>query len=299
MHSQIVEIPDLIKTRLSYDEWKSIEADHQKKVSVLIDEYLEKRSRAIKQPVMDFLFEYYPFRPSWLKKWSPGIAVGLEFADHEELPPVNNWQIADYLAYLTPDSIPEKRLKSFQWILHLLKSTRERRPSFGCFGMHEWAMVYKSVEIRHGQVPLRMESDELAEFVESRPLVCTHFDAFRFFTPDAVPLNKHQLSRQTFADMEQPGCIHSNMDLYKWAFKGFPWISSDALFAAFKLANEARTVDMKASPYDLREHGLEPIKIETEAGRKEYLEAQQTIFEKGIPVREQIIKEYEGILRLH
>ncbi|MBO6795125.1 MAG: 3-methyladenine DNA glycosylase [Balneolaceae bacterium] len=298
MHSQIVEISDLIKTRLSFDEWKSMEAEHQKKVSVLIDEYLDKRSRAIKQPVMDFLFEYYPFRPSWLKKWSPGIAVGLEIADREELPPVNNWQIEDQVAFLTPESIPEKRLKSFKWILHLLKSTQDRRPAFGCFGMHEWAMVYKSEQIRHGQVPLRMESDELAEFVESRPLVCTHFDAFRFFTPDAAPLNKHHLTRQTFADMEQPGCIHSNMDLYKWAFKGFPWISSDTVFAAFQLANEARTVDMKASPYDLREHGIEPIKIETEAGRKEYLEAQQTIFENGIPVREQIIKEYEGILSL-
>ena len=296
MSAQLIEIPEYIETRLPLEEWKSIEAEHQKSVSVLIDDYLDKRSRGIKQPVMDFLFEYYPFRPSWLKKWSPGIGVAIEFENAEDLPPLKAWQQVEELAYLTADSIPEKRRISFQWILHLLKSTRDRRPAFGCFGMHEWAMVYKSEEIRHGQVPLRMEDSELAQFVESRPLVCTHFDAFRFFTPDAAPLNKHKLSRETFADMEQPGCIHSNMDLYKWAFKGFPWISSDTVYAAFELANEARTVDMKASPYDLREHGLEPIKIETENGRKEYLEAQQTIFEKGIPVREQIINEYEGIL---
>lgn len=296
MSAQLIEIPEYIETRLPLEEWKSIEAEHQKNVSVLIDDYLDKRSRGIKQPVMDFLFEYYPFRPSWLKKWSPGIGIALEFENAEDLPPLKAWQQVEELAYLTADSIPEKRRISFQWILHLLKSTRDRRPAFGCFGMHEWAMVYKSEEIRHGQVPLRMEDSELAQFVESRPLVCTHFDAFRFFTPDAAPLNKHQLSRETFADMEQPGCIHSNMDLYKWAFKGFPWISSDAVFAAFELANEARTVDMKASPYDLREHGLEPIKIETENGRKEYLEAQQTIFEKGIPVRDQMIEEYESIL---
>ena len=296
MSAPLIEIPENIETRLPLEEWKSIEAEHQKNVSVLIDDYLDKRSRGIKQPVMDFLFEYYPFRPSWLKKWSPGIGIALEFENAEDLPPLKAWQQVEELAYLTADSIPEKRRISFQWILHLLKSTRDRRPAFGCFGMHEWAMVYKSEEIRHGQVPLRMEDSELAQFVESRPLVCTHFDAFRFFTPDAAPLNKHKLSRETFADMEQPGCIHSNMDLYKWAFKGFPWISSDAVFAAFELANEARTVDMKASPYDLREYGLEPIKIETEAGRKEYLEAQQTIFEKGIPVREQVINEYEGIL---
>jgi hypothetical protein len=296
MKSNIVDLPNHITTQYSRSAWKKREAAHQQEVSLLINGYLDKRSRGIKQPVMDFLFEYYPFRPSWLKKWSPGIGDGLEFDQIEELPPLKAWEFEQEIAFLTPNSIPEKRLKSFNWILHLLKSTRDRRPAFGCFGMHEWAMVYKSEEIRHGQVPLRMDDKELAEFVESRPLVCTHFDAFRFFTPEAVPLNKHMLSRENFADMEQPGCIHSNMDLYKWAFKGFPWISSDSVFAAFKLACEAREVDMKASPYDLREHGLEPIKIETETGRKEYLEAQQAIYEKGIPVREQLIEEYVRII---
>lgn len=295
MYSNQVLTPNNLLSTLSKDDWKCQVERHSIAVGLLIDEYLAKRSRGLKQPVMDFLFEYYPFRPSWLKKWSPGIGTALEFDDPAELPNLKELRTADGIAFLDQASIPEKRFISFKWILQLLKNTREKRPSFGCFGVHEWAMVYKSEEIRHNQVPLRMHPAELVEFVESRPLVCTHFDAFRFFTPDAIPLNKNQLSRETFAKMEQPGCIHSNMDLYKWAFKGFPWISSDTVFAAFKLACEAREIDMKASPYDLLDHGLEPIKIETESGRAEYLEAQQLIFEKGIPVREQLIKEFEQL----
>lgn len=296
MHSEIVEIPDLKKEPIPQTVWQKLVENHQVEVGLMIDDYLVNRSRNIKQPVMDFLFEYYPFRASWLKRWSPGIEVSLTFDDSSNLPFLKDWKTKQNVAYLDPTTIPEKRIKSFEWILQLLKNIEDRRPSFGCYGMHEWAMVYKSEDIRHNQVPMRMEARELAEFVESRALVCTHFDAFRFFTPDAVPLNKNQLSRETFAEMEQPGCIHSNMDLYKWAFKGFPWISSDLVFAAFKLACAAREIDMKASPYDLREYGLEAIKIETESGRKEYLEAQQSIYEKGIPVRERLIEEYRKIL---
>ncbi len=214
------------------------------------------------------------------------------------MPPLKELTKTDGFAFLDPTSIPEKRAKSYTWILNLLQNTKNKRPAFGCFGMHEWAMVYKSEDIRHQQIPLRMNAKKLTEFVESRPLVCTHFDAFRFFTKEAIPLNKNHLSRETFIDMEQPGCIHSNMDLYKWAFKGYPWISSDSVVTAFKLAVEAREIDMRASPYDLATFGLRPIKIETEQGRSEYLNAQQQIFEKGIPIRNKLIEEFEQLLIL-
>jgi hypothetical protein len=132
--------------------------------------------------------------------------------------------------------------------------------------------------------------------VESRPLVCTHFDAFRFFSEPAKPLNKHELSRRDFSENEQAGCLHTNMDLYKWAFKGYPWISSKTIRSAFELAIEARHIDMQASPYDLSGRGLEPIKIETEAGRMEYLRKQKAIFQKSLPIRESLIEEYRYII---
>jgi len=162
--------------------------------------------------------------------------------------------------------------------------------------MHEWAMVYKSEKVRHNQLPLRFQDEKIAEIVESRPVLCTHFDAYRFFTDAAKPLNKHSLSRETFQDTEQPGCIHSNMDLYKWAYKLYPWISSELIREAFFLALHARTIDMKASPYDLQSRGLEPIKIETEEGRRIYLQKQNEIWEMGKPLRQKLIEAYGNVL---
>jgi len=290
-------IPDInIEVVLPEEEWKSRQTDHESKVDNLVGQYLIERSQHKKNPVMDFLFQYYAFRPSMLKRWSPGFGTALEFSDVETLPDFEELKISDNKAWIDMDLFPERRIRSATWILEMLKNTQNSRPSFGCFGMHEWAMVYKAEKPRHDHVPLRMEPDELAEFVESRPLLCTHFDAFRFFTKPAQPMNRFELSRETFSESEQPGCIHSNMDLYKWAFKLYPWVSSDLILEAFELALEARTIDMKASPYDLQDHGLEPIKIETEEGRKKYKALQEAIFEKGKPIREKIIVKLEKLL---
>lgn len=295
----LIETSDIRKINtLPESQWTAKKAVHEQRVDELLNDYLEARSRQEKNPVMDFLFEYYAFRPSNLRKWSPGIGIGLSFTDFDDLPDISEIKVENKLAYVDTDLFPAKRISSLKWMLNMLKNTQESRPSFGCFGMHEWAMVYKSDNPRHNQLPMRMEPDELAEFVESRPLLCTHFDAFRFFTDPAKPMNKFELSRETFHETEQPGCIHSNMDLYKWAFKMHPWIPSTLILQAFELAVEARHIDMQASPYDLREQGLEPIKIETESGRKIYKKKQEMIFKKGTPIRAKIIHHMEDILSL-
>lgn len=284
-----------IQKKLSHSNWKQYKQNHRDRISDLIDNYLERRQHQHKDPIMDFLFEYYAFRPSHLKRWSPGFGVMLEGDSRSDYPNLSELVISETGAFLDPKQFPDNRKSSLQWMLTVLENSQERKPAFGCFGMHEWAMVYKRDKVRHQQLPLRMSKEEIAEFVESRPLVCTHFDAFRFFSEPAKPLNKHELSRDAFADSEQPGCLHTNMDLYKWAFKGYPWISSHTIRKAFELALEARYVDMKASPYDLSDRGLKPIKIETGAGRLEYLEKQQDIYRKSIPVRKQLIEEYKAL----
>lgn len=249
-----------------------------------------------KDPVLDFLFEYYAFRPSYLKRWSPGINRVLEIDQSDKLPEISELVVSEQRAFLDPQFFPQKRLKSVRWTLRVLKNSADKKPLFGCFGMHEWAMVYKAGEVRHDQIPFRLSEDEIAEFVESRPLLCTHFDAFRFFTDKAKPLNRNDLSRNSFQNMEQPGCLHTNMDLYKWAYKYYPWISSELIRKAFFNALETRKVDMQASPYDAREFGLEPIKIETEAGRKEYLEKQTDIFVRSQPIRKELIEGLQDLL---
>lgn len=283
---------------IAKNKWLEQKENHEQRVDELLNDYLEARSRQEKNPVMDFLFEYYAFRPSNLRRWSPGISIGLEYSETNELPEISELSLEDGVAYVDPDLFPEKRISSLNWMITMLENTQNSRPSFGCFGMHEWAMVYRSENPRHSQVPMRMEPDELAEFVESRPLLCTHFDAFRFFTTPAKPMNKFELSREEFHETEQPGCIHSNMDLYKWAFKMYPWIPSSLILEAFELAVEARYIDMQASPYDLRDQGLEPIKIETDSGRNEYKQKQEMIFEKGLPIREKIIDAMNSLLTI-
>lgn len=276
--------------------WRQQKYAHEQRVDELLKGYLEARSRHEKNPVVDFLFEYYAFRPASLRRWSPGVGVRLQFNTPDDLPEISELKIEGNEACVNPLLFPEKRISSLQWTLEMLENTRGKRPSFGCFGMHEWAMVYKTEKPRHDQVPLRMEPQELADFVESRPLLCTHYDAFRFFTEPAKPMNRFELSRAAFSNTEQPGCIHTNMDLYKWAFKIYPWISSDIILEAFEFALEARTIDMQASPYDLSNAGLEPIKIETEAGRILYKQKQEEIFSKGVPLREKLIGEYKKLL---
>lgn len=293
----LTETQDIeIQEPIPEEKWNAEKKVHETRVDELLNEYLEARSRHEKNPVIDFLFEYYAFRPANLRKWSPGIGPLLSFSDLDELPEISELNIENNVAYIDHKLFPEKRRSSLKWMIGMLKNTQSSRPSFGCFGMHEWAMVYRSENPRHNQLPMRMEPDELAEFVESRPLLCTHFDAFRFFTEPAKPMNRFELSRQTFHETEQPGCIHSNMDLYKWAFKMYPWMSSSLILEAFELALEARFIDMQASPYDLREQGLEPIKIETDSGRKEYKQKQEIIFQKGVPIRKKIIDKMEEIL---
>ncbi|MBN2731691.1 MAG: 3-methyladenine DNA glycosylase [Balneolaceae bacterium] len=291
-----IEIPVLVSQRLSKTQWERRQDEHRQAIAQIVDPYLEKKQHQQNDPILDFLFEYYAFRPSHLKRWSPGTGVLLENATRQTTPPISELTITDEGAWLDPAHFPENRKSSARWILSLLKNTLKKDPSFGCFGMHEWAMVYKSDNVRHNHLPMRMDKEELADFVESRPLVCTHFDAFRFFTDPAKPMNKFDLSREKFNQTEQAGCLHTNMDLYKWAFKLFPWIGSDLIQKAFILAVDTRRIDMKASPYDLRERGLQPIKIETKEGRKEYVAKQKDIYRRSLPIRQKLIEQYKQLI---
>ncbi len=292
MNTAKTDTKPFIRHKLPLSAWQAQMDRHEQELAAILDGYLAHREQQYKDPVMDFLFEYYTFRPSHLRRWSPGLGVLLLDAAPATIPEISDLVLTNSGAFLDPSRFPDNRRRAVRWILTVLENSREKKPSFGCFGMHEWAMVYKKDTPRHNQLPLRMDKDELAWFVESRPLVCTHFDAFRFFTKSARPLNKYGLTKETIIDMEQPGCIHTNMDLYKWAFKLYPWISGNTIREAFKLAVNARFIDMQASPYDLTSLGLKPIKIETREGRMEYLNKQKEVYRKSEPIRDKLIEEY-------
>ena len=109
--------------------------------------------------------------------------------------------------------------------------------------------------------------------------------------------NAEQLSRARQTASEQPGCLHAAMDCYKWAFKLGPLVDSELVVDCLELAADARELDMRASPYDLRDYGFEPIAIETPAGRAEYVRIQQRVAERAVPVRARLADRCDALLR--
>ena len=275
---------------LPLSKWSEKKQRHEAVVDHILSDYLTLRDHQHKNPVIDFLFEYYNFRPALLRRWTPGMDVFLEDAEQADFPETLGFRKEVNSIVLKSSDFPKSRLKGLDWILNVLKNTSEKPALLSCYGMHEWAMVYKSDSRQHQDIPLRFSKETIAEIVEERPPVCTHYDAYRFFTKQAKPMNKHELSRLVMPDMEQPGCLHTNMDLYKWTYKFYPYTPSDLILNCFHLALETRTLDMKASPYDLRNFGYDPVKIETESGRMEYREAQLQISKKAEPLRLELIE---------
>jgi hypothetical protein len=90
--------------------------------------------------------------------------------------------------------------------------------------------------------------------------------------------------------MEQPGCLHAGMDVYKWAIKLGPLVPGELLLDAFELAAAIREIDMRASPYDLRAWGYPPIEIETPDGKAEYVRQQRAFTERGNVIRRRIVE---------
>ena len=179
-------------------------------------------------------------------------------------------------------------------IRRLLVATAGRPPTLGCFGLHEWAMVHRHGRTRHDW-PLRLGPAGTDEVVESHRIACSHFDAFRFFTAGA-PAEHPEPGRDDRATFEQPGCLHAGMDLYKHAFRLTPLVPSELVADCFELAWDIRELDMRASPYDFGGLGFEPVRIETAAGKQEYVAAQRAFAERGAPLRQRLIDECDRLL---
>jgi hypothetical protein len=283
-------------------EWKARQAAHLDRVGDLAEAFAQRRSHGTKHPVEDFLFTYYNLSPAKLKQWVPplGSAIEATAEDLLECP----WLASDRFlrqnnrVFLDEAFLTDHTRQLATWIRDLCDRVSERPTRFRCFGLHEWAMVYRlpAEQIRHQGYELRLTPEELASFVDSQAVCCTHYDAFRFFTPDAVPLNKNKLTREATTDFDQRACIHVTMDLYRFAHKIAPWCSSELIADTFLLAADARRIDMRASPYDLKDQGFEPILIETSEGREEYIREQRRLAELAVPLRSRLIEVYDRLI---
>lgn len=280
---------------LTRKEWRERERLHEERADALTAAHRARAQRGEKHPVWDFLFTYYSFTPSLLRRWHPGAGVALLDAADESRAGWRWYRPGDAIDSLTPDAAAFAREKPAlaRLVDIMLRRTASRPGQFDCFGLHEWAMVYRQPEHRHPQ-PLRLGQDQTDEIVESHELRCTHFDAFRFFTPDAAPRNRETLDRDGQPAREQPGCLHAGMDVYKWAVKLGPLVPGELLLDAFELARDIRRLDMEAAPYDLGDFGLDPVRIETADGKAEYVRRQRAFAERGNCLRQALLAAWQG-----
>lgn len=317
-------------THLPASQWIPLAHAHQQRVKELTAEHLTRRRKGKRHPVWDFMFNYYPISPGKLSHWHPGAGYRLEIppeatasaltaggcthrsrggegsAGQQEkdayAPPSRTSRLLPrYKDHYTQQDGTwgldlhrhwQDRGRTITYIHRLLRLTYSRPAQLNCFGLHEWAMVYRSTP-RHPE-PLRLGAHRTNAVVEAGHLRCTHCDAFRFFTPDAAPRNARVLgtqvpTRENQHLLEQPGCLHATMDLYKWAAKLGPLIPGELWLRTFELACTARQLDMQASPYDLHMWGYEPVKIEQASGRAEYVRRQQAISQQGQQLRKEIL----------
>jgi hypothetical protein len=312
-------------------QWQAAEAAHVARVDRLLAGHRERAGRGKKHPVEDFLFSYYALRPGRLRRWHPGIGTALsgeaalerlewrDYTTHDTTvgvgaamigtvgtDPTRGRQIRaevddhgresdhrrESVVGVDVARLLARRGDALRAVRDLLAATAERPAQFGCFGLHEWAMVYRlgAADVRHAGWPLRLGGRGTDAVVEGHRIRCTHHDAFRFFTDAARPRNELQPRREDQIALDQPGCLHVTMDLYKWSYTLLPATPSELVVDCLELARDVRTLDMRASPYDLRALGYPPLPIETPAGRAAYAAAQRAFAERAVPLRTALLE---------
>ncbi len=277
---------------LTRTEWCAREHIHQDRVDAATAGHRLRSADGVKHPVDDFMFTYYRLRPAQLRRWHPGAGVALLDA-----PERSDWRFHRLLdtpagpaVMLDVSAYEADRRRTVRFVASLLAATSAAVPQFGCFGLHEWAMVYRqdSPERRHSAT-LRLGAAATDEVLEKLQLRCSHFDATRFFTPPALVRNQLTPGPDDRTGFEQPGCLHAGMDLYKWAYKFGPLVPGPLLLDCFHLAREIRLLDMQASPYDLAGWGLTPVPVETATGKAQYVAGQREFTRRGQLLRTRLL----------
>ena len=156
-------------------------------------------------------------------------------------------------------AFPEHRVSYLRWAV---KATSQamlaREPSFGCLGLPSngrWS--YRDPNVRHPYVPLRLSREETDAVVDSQPLRCTHYDAFRFFTQaggdPAEPLSTHSALPSVTASRPEARLHpreHGLVSLCVQDCSLLPVGCSRGRVRSGQRVGRAK-VDMRASPYDL------------------------------------------------
>jgi hypothetical protein len=283
---------------LGPEQWRARERAHADRVDAATAGHRARRVDGAKHPVEDFLFTYYANSATALRRWHPGADVRLAGAAGTERATWRFHRTIDDVVAVDLDAYLAERGARVTDIRRLILATLDRTAQFGCFGLHEWAMVHRLDQdgVRHPEWPLRLGPRGTDAVVESHQLACSHVDAYRFFTPTARPLNTLQPTRDQQVALEQPGCLHAGMDCYKWAYRLVPLVPSELVMDCFDLARDIRVLDMRASPYDLSALGFDAVPIETREGKAAYVDAQRGFTVRSQALRRRLLEATDGIL---
>ena len=153
-------------------------------------------------------------------------------------------------------------------------------------------MVYRQTRtsVRHAAWPLRLGPRGTDAVVERHGSGARHFDAYRFFTPPAAPLNVLRPTRGTQPALEQPGCLHADdgplqvgvQARARWSPRSWSRTAS-SWPATIRGAGHAGLAVRPGGPR------LSPVRIETPEGKAEYVAAQRGFAERAAVLRARLL----------
>jgi len=140
----------LTREVLDAPSWRARRSAHEERVDVWVQPHLDRRRSREVHPVEDFLFTYYSQRPAALRRWHPGFGTVLEDAEeyvglkgYVEVPTGSTTRNGSPTGVTVSREHVAAQAPLLRALHTLLTATASRPPQLGCFGMHEWAMVYR------------------------------------------------------------------------------------------------------------------------------------------------------------
>ena len=208
-------------------------------------------------PVWDFLFTYYSLRPRQLLRWHPGYGVTLAGGAAATASWAAPAMTRRARASRSSREYLRGRAGHRRFVAELLRATAARPAQLNCFGMHEWAMVYRSDEVRHAQVPLRLGPQAPTGWWS----VAVALQPLR-----RVPLlhrrsGAAQRERADPRNARSPGTAGLRARQHGFVQVVLQAGPAGRLRDAARLpgaGRAAREIDMRASPYDLSDYGYHP-----------------------------------------
>ena len=284
-------------TLLPRGAWTARAEAHARRADALTAGHRERRAAGSSHAVEDFLYTYYPLRPAVLRRWSPGAGFALADAAGSPVASARWFTTEGDAVRLDGRAYLADRAGAVRHHATLLAAVADRPPVFSCFGLHEWAMVYREPAGAHRHaLPLRLGEAGTDAVVERHQITCSHYDAFRFFTPEATGRNELRPTRELQVELDQPGCLHVGMDLVKVVVHLGPAVPGELALDVVELARDVRELDMRASPYDVSGFGLAPVAIETAAGKAQYVAAQRVFAARAEPLRSALLAVCRDLL---